>query len=89
MNSTNRIMIFFLLIALLVALFKYNQQIDEVETTNKKIKKKVKFIEDKNEEVSIDNISQYSMDSITEKSDISQNSQKSNDSLSFLDSGNF
>lgn len=89
MNSMNRIMIFFLLIALLVALFKYNQQIDEVDAT-KKIKKKVKFIEDKNkEEVSIDNISQYSMDSITEKSDISQNSQKSNDSLSFLDNENF
>lgn len=98
MNSMNRMMIFILLLALLYALYRYQQQIlstpEKIESRKSNLKK-VKFVSHSHSDdnVSIDNISQYSMDSKEElgsqKSEESQFSNesydnKSNESLSFL-----
>jgi len=74
MTGFNRLIIFLLLIALLYALYRYQQNIDKKEDKTSEIVKKEKNIKKDNIElidedsIDIDNISKFSIDS--EKEDI-------------------
>jgi len=86
MISLNRILILLLLIALLYALYKYQQQIIDKEEAEYKKKRKIKSINNKvieKDDISIDNISQFSLGSLE---DIKSNLYKQDSILDSLDS---